>query len=192
MGKVIGVFGGSYNPIHIGHLALANYLCEYHSIDEMWFLVTPLNPLKSEKGMLNNRIRLEMVQASIEGYDKFIASDFEFGLPIPSYTVDTLRALREKYPENKFVLIIGADNWAIFKKWKNPEEIIRNHDIIIYKRPGYNLDVDCLPSGVAYANTPELEISSTFIRESVCSGRDVRYYVHPNVWKIICERGLYK
>lgn len=191
MGKVVGVFGGSYNPIHIGHLALANYICEYYAIDEMWFLVTPLNPLKSGSDMLDNQVRLEMVQAAVKGYDKFVASDFEFGLPVPSYTVDTLRTLRNKFPENKFVLIIGADNWELFDKWKNPEEIIENHNIIIYKRPGYDFDSCCLPEGVIFADTPELEISSTFIRESIAKGVDIRYYVHPNVWRIIQEKKLY-
>ena len=115
--KKVGIFGGSYNPIHIGHLALANYLCEYGEVDEVWFLVSPHNPLKERGDLWPDELRLKLVQLAIDGYEKFKASDFEFHLPRPSYMVNTLRALRESYPEHTFTLIIGSDNWEVFPRW---------------------------------------------------------------------------
>lgn len=191
LGK-IGIFGGTFNPVHNGHLALANYLCEYCGLDELWFMVTPCNPFKKSDVLLPDYERLEMVSAAIAGYEKFRASDFEFGLPKPSYTVDTLAALRRTYPDCEFVLVIGADNYAAFDKWRNPEEIIRNHRIIVYGRPGYDIDKSALPENVTAPDIPLIEISSTFIRESVAKGLDVRYFVHPEVWKLIVDRKYYQ
>lgn len=191
MSRKIGIFGGTFNPVHNGHLALANYLCEYCGLDELWFMVTPCNPFKKNDVLLPDYERLEMVRAAIAGYEKFRASDFEFALPKPSYTVDTLAALRHNYPDCEFVLVIGADNYAAFDKWRNPEEIIRNHRIIVYGRPGYDIDKSALPENVTAPDTPLIEISSTFIRESVAKGLDVRYFVHPQVWKLIADRKYY-
>lgn len=191
MTRRIGVFGGTYNPIHNGHLALANYLCEYCGFDELWFMVSPCNPFKKNDVLLPDVARLEMVRAAIEGYDRFRASDFEFNLPVPSYTVDTLSALRKAYPDCEFVLIIGADNYAAFDRWRNPEEIMRNHNIVVYRRPGFEIDETSLPSNVSVAETPLVEISSTFIRNAVSEGHDVRYFVHPNVWEIIKSNKYY-
>lgn len=188
-----GIFGGTFNPVHIGHLALANYLCEYEDLDEVWFLVTPQNPFKKNVHLLDDRIRLEMVEASIAGYPRFRASDFEFDLPRPSYTVDTLRKLSETYPDREFVLIIGADNWAKFDQWRSPEEILRKHRILVYPRPRYGLHIPSAVSGrVKSVQTPLLEISSTFIRQAIAEGKDVRYFVHPAAYRIIQEKQLYQ
>lgn len=186
-----GIFGGSFNPIHIGHLALANYLCEAGEVDELWFMVSPQNPLKQEDGLLDDRQRLEMVQAAIEGYPRFAASDFEFALPRPSYTIDTLGSLAEAYPHRSFTLIIGSDNWQVFNRWKEPEELIRRFPILIYPRAGYQVDADSLPPRVRLVDTPLLEVSSTCIRRAIAAGRDLRYFLHPAVYRIIKKNQLY-
>ena len=184
--KKVGIFGGSYNPIHIGHLALANYLCEYGNLDELWFMVSPQNPFKANASDLwDDNLRLELVKLAVEDYPKFQASDFEFHLPRPSYMVNTLQKLRETHPDLEFVLIIGADNWVSFPRWKDSSTILANHRLIVYPRPGFDIDTNTLPFNVQLIDTPLLEVSSTFIRESLEKGKDVRYFLHPKVWKKI-------
>lgn len=187
-----GLFGGTFNPIHLGHLALANYLCEEGLVDELWFLITPQNPFKQQQALLDNHLRMKMVEEAIAGYDRFKASDFEFTLPRPSYTITTLNRLSETYPDREFILIIGADNWAAFDKWKSPEEILQKYRILVYPRPGYPLDADRLPAHVEAVHTPLLEISSTFIRESIAAGKDIRYFLHPAVYRFITAHRLYR
>ena len=181
-----GIFGGSYNPIHIGHLALANYLCEYGELDELWFMVSPQNPFKAHSSDLwDDNLRLELVRLAVEDYPKLYASDFEFHMPRPSYTVNTLEKLRETYPDREFILIIGADNWLSFPRWKNADIIMKHHKLMVYPRRGYEIDENTLPTDVKLVNTPILEVSSTFIRESLKQGKDVRYFLHPKVWERI-------
>ena len=183
-----GIFGGSYNPIHIGHLALANYLCEYGELDELWFMVSPQNPFKANSSDLwNDDLRLKLVQLAVEDYPKFQASDFEFHLPRPSYMVNTLQKLRETYPDREFILIIGADNWLSFPRWKDANIIMKHHRLMVYPRPGFEIDESTLPPRVQLVNTPMLEVSSTFIRESLKQGKDIRYFLHPKVWQKISE-----
>ncbi|WP_300764969.1 nicotinate (nicotinamide) nucleotide adenylyltransferase [uncultured Bacteroides sp.] len=186
-----GIFGGSFNPIHIGHLALGNYLCENGYVDELWFLVSPQNPFKQNQSLLDDSIRLRLVQEATKGYPKFYASDFEFNLPKPSYTINTLIKLSETYPDRDFYLIIGADNWAAFDRWKSPEAIISKFHVLVYPRLGYEIP-DSLPQNVEAIDSPLIEVSSTFIRESISQGKDVRYFLHPAVYKIINNEGLYK
>lgn len=178
----IGIFSGSFNPIHIGHLALANYLCEYEGLDEVWFMVSPHNPLKEEAELMDDNLRLQLVKLAVEDYPKFRASDFEFHLPRPSYTVHTLDKLKETYPEHTFFLIIGSDNWALFPRWYQSERILAENPILIYPRPGFPVNAISLPEGVKLANSPEFEISSTFIRQALEEGRDIRYFLHPAVY----------
>ena len=154
----IGIFSGSFNPVHIGHLALANYLCEYEGLDEIWFMVTPHNPLKEETLLMDDALRLKLVRLAIAGYPKFRASDFEFHLPRPSYTVHTLDKLKEAYPQDTFHLIIGADNWALFPRWYQSERILAENPILIYPRPGCVVDEETLPQNVKLASSPTFEI----------------------------------
>lgn len=187
-----GIFGGSFNPVHIGHLALANYLCEYGEVDEVWFLVSPQNPFKQQSELLDDHIRLELVQKAVAGYPHFRASDFEFSLPRPSYTIHTLQALSAAYPDREFYLIIGADNWQAFRQWKSPEIILEQYHLLIYPRQGYSLDESSLPPHARAVHSPLLEISSTFIRKSLAQGKDIRYFLHPEVYQAIQELGLYR
>ena len=143
-----GIFSGSFNPVHIGHLALANYLCEYEGLDEVWFLVTPHNPLKEEDELMDDAFRLKLVQLAIEGYPKFKASDIEFNLSRPSYTIHTLDKLKETYPDREFYLIIGSDNWVLFPCWYQSERILVENHILVYPRPGYPVSSDSLPENV--------------------------------------------
>ena len=186
-----GIFGGSFNPIHIGHLALANYLCENDYIDELWFLVSPQNPFKQNEKLLDDKTRLRMVNAAVRGYGRFYVSDFEFSLPKPSYTINTLNKLSETYTDRNFYLIIGADNWAAFDRWKSPEEIISKPHVLVYPRLGYDIP-EMLPQNVRAVDSPLIEVSSTFIRESISQGKDVRYFLHPAVYEIIETESLYR
>lgn len=187
----IGLFSGSFNPIHIGHLALANYLCEYEGLDEVWFVVSPHNPLKSEEQLMDDEFRLELVKLAIEGYSKFRASDFEFRLPRPSYTVNTLDALKRSYPEHTFHFIIGSDNWALFPRWYESERILAENRILVYPRPGYPVDAASLPENVKLTSSPVFEISSTFIREALNAGKNICYFLHPAVYARLKEHAAY-
>ena len=178
----IGIFSGSFNPVHIGHLALANYLCEYEGLDEVWFMVTPHNPLKEEGELMDDKLRLELVQLAIADYPKFRASDFEFHLPRPSYTVHTLDKLKKAYPEHLFHLIVGSDNWLPFSRWYESERILAENPIIVYPRPGYPVNADSLPQHVKLASSPVFEISSTFIRRALNEGKNIRYFLHSAVY----------
>jgi len=183
-----GIFPGSFNPIHIGHLALANFIAEFEKYDEIWFLITPQNPTKSEEEeLLPQEMRLELVEQSIAGYEKFKTCTIEWELPRPVYTVNTLQKLRRKYPDRIFELIIGADNWQSFHRWKDYQIILKNFRVVVYPRKG----VDKFSFGhdnVRYCEAPMIEISSSFIRKKLKEGKDIRFFLPAGVYeKILSE-----
>ncbi|MFR9166735.1 MAG: nicotinate (nicotinamide) nucleotide adenylyltransferase [Dysgonomonas sp.] len=171
----IGIFSGSFDPVHIGHMIIANYITEFTDIDEIWFLISPQNPFKKDNIMTDELFRLQMVQLAVEEYTEFKASDFEFTLPQPSYTINTLQKLKEKYPKHTFSLIIGGDNWEAFDKWKDHESIIADHHIYVYPRLDYSISVaDNLKDRVTVLDSPIIEISSTFIRKCINEGKTLK------------------
>lgn len=188
----VGIFSGSFNPIHIGHMVLANFITEFTDIDEVWFLVTPQNPLKEDTILLDENTRFDMTKLALADYPKLKASDFEFSLPKPSYTIHTLEALSEAYPENTFALIIGADNWEAFDRWRDFEEILEQYRIYVYPRFGCRISISKkLKDRVEALNSPVIEISSTFIREALIKGKNMHAFLPESVHKYIIEKGLY-
>ena len=181
-GRKIGIYSGSFNPVHIGHLALANYLCEFEGVDEVWFLVTPHNPLKEQGELMDDELRLRLVQLAVEGYPRFRASDFEFHLPRPSYSIHTLEALRRSYPDTEFTLIIGSDNWLCFDRWFEAKRIVSEFGLLIYPRPGFEVDEAMLPLHVRMVHAPCIEVSSTFVRQALRQGKDVRFFLPAKVY----------
>lgn len=187
----IGLFFGSFNPIHTGHLVIANYMANHTQLDEVWLMVSPHNPLKKKDSLANMYDRLEMVNLALEGAERIRSSDFEFRLKQPSYTIDTLVHLKERFPEKDFVLIMGSDNLKNFRKWKNYEIILRDFQLAVYPRPGFtDTELEQHPS-VTMTDTPQMEISSTFIRKSVAAGKNVKYFLPDAVYSFIEKKGLY-
>lgn len=188
----IGIFGGSFNPIHTGHTRLGQWLVRKNYVDELWFMVSPLNPLKQNSTeLLPDGLRLQLAQLAVEGKTGLRVSDFEMHLPRPSYMVHTLAQLRQAYPQHEFLLIIGADNWLRFNQWRNSEEIMLHHRLLVYPRPGYALDTASMPQGVSLVATPLFNISSTQIRQAIAHGHYHGRGLSPKVWKSIKQNRYY-
>jgi nicotinate-nucleotide adenylyltransferase len=187
----IGLYFGSFNPIHIGHLIVANHIIENVDIDKIWFVISPHNPLKESHSLLNEYDRLHLANLAIEENNKFRASNVEFHLPKPSYTIDTLTYLTEKFPLEKFSVIMGSDSFQNIHRWKNFEQLIGNYHIIVYDRPGFEI-TETHGANLTRVQAPLLEISSTFIRKQIKEGKSIRYIVPDAVWKYIEESGYYK
>src|SRR5690606_31018607 len=195
MSKKIGLFFGSFNPIHIGHLILANYITEHSDMDELWFVVSPQNPFKEKKSLLKDTNRLDMVQLAIQNYPKMRASNVEFSLPQPSYTIDTLAHLKEQYPQYSFALIMGEDNLKSLHKWKNAEKLMNDYQIIVYPRVS-NGDEEkqhqFQHENISLIQAPVIEISATEIRNMIKQGKNVRPMLPPEVFEYLDGSSLYK
>jgi nicotinate-nucleotide adenylyltransferase len=188
----IGLFFGSFNPIHIGHMVLANYMASFTELEQVWFVVSPHNPLKEKSSLLNQNQRLHMVNLAIGDNTKLKSSNIEFGLSQPSYTIHTLAHLKEKYPQHRFSLIMGEDNLESFTKWKNYEEILKNHCLYVYPRPNSNSgDLKTHPN-VIITEAPLMDISSTMIRKAIKDKKDVSFFVPLAVWHYLDEMSFYK
>lgn len=201
----VGLYFGTFNPIHVGHLIIANYMTEYGGLDQVWIVVSPQNPLKKKKTLLADYHRLALVRAAIEDDPKLTVSDIEFQLPIPSYTSTTLTYLKEKHPEHSFSLIMGEDNLRTFHKWFNHEVILENHSIYVYPRvltiqeeaaqKEENLESNGFENhaNIIFCNdAPVMRVSSSFIRNSIADGKDVRYLLTEPVHKYVEEMHFYK
>ena len=201
--KNIGLYFGTFNPIHVGHLVIANYMAYYTNLDEVWLIVSPQNPFKEKASMLNDYHRLSLVRVAVEENPKLKASNIEFDLPIPSYTINTLTYLKEKYPSHQFGLIMGEDNLRTFHKWKNHDQIINEHHLYVYPRILTEQEINEIPedqSGnylsshekVIYCDAPIMKISSSFIRKAIKEKKDVTYLLTSKVAKYVKEMHFYE
>jgi nicotinate-nucleotide adenylyltransferase len=190
--KKTGLFFGSFNPIHTGHMIIANYMLEFTDLDEVWMVISPQNPLKEKKTLLADHHRYAMVQIAVEDHPRLKACSIEFKMPQPSYTIDTLVRLEEKHPDHQFVLIAGTDIFPTFHKWKNYETLLQNYKFYIYRRPGFDPGIYASNPHLIIFDAPLMEISSSFIRQAIHDGRDIRYFVPDKVYEYIREMHFYE
>ncbi|MBK8347692.1 MAG: nicotinate-nucleotide adenylyltransferase [Saprospiraceae bacterium] len=188
----IGLFFGSFNPVHVGHMIIANQMVEYTDLQQVWMVVSPHNPLKNKASLAKDADRYHLVQLAIGDNSKIRASNIEFTLPVPSYTIDTLTYLKEKYPKNEFSLIMGGDNLQSIEKWKNYEFLLANYTIYLYRRPGYDPGKYASHPNIKTMNVPMLDISATFIREAIKNGKSIQYLVPDAVYQYLENSTMYK
>lgn len=190
----IGIFGGSFNPIHSGHAIIAHHIISSGAVDRLWLMVSPVNPLKvGLEQQVADTDRLRMVEMVTRPLENVETSAFEFTMPKPSYTIDTLNALQAKFPDDEFYLVTGADNWVIFDRWRNSEEILAKYHLLVYPRLGYDVVIpEELRDRVTLVDAPIIELSSTTVRERLAQGLSVRYYVPDEVLSYIERKGLYR
>lgn len=192
MPEKTGLFFGSFNPVHIGHLIIANYMATQTDLRQVWFVVSPHNPLKAKQSLARDHDRLHLVRLAIGDNPRLRASDIEFKLPQPSYTIDTLTHLKEKYPERTFVLIMGSDNLATLHKWKNHELILRDYELYVYRRPGTPTAGWEQHPHVHCFDAPMMHLSATYIRDCIKAGKSVQYLVPEPVFEYLDSSGLYR
>ena len=186
---IIGLFFGSFNPVHIGHLIIANYMVSNNDLDQVWFVLTPRNPLKPQKELLNEYHRQYLLQSAIDGENKLKCSTIEFHLPRPSYTIDTLVYLNEKHPEHHFKIILGSDSFKNIRNWKNGELILKDYPLLVYRRPGFEITSES-DANITVLHAPLLDISSSFIRNRIKNKKSIKFFV-PDVVKEEIERNNY-
>lgn len=188
-----GLFFGSFNPIHFGHIAIANYVLDFTEVDELWFVVSPQNPLKDKETLAPDYHRLEMVKLAIpEAENRMLACDIEMDMPKPSYTIDTVRALEKKYPEKEFVLILGSDSIDSINRWKDYKDLLNSYKTLVYPRSGSDIESLAQSYPIKVINAPLVEYSSTLIRQHILDGEDVNKFIPENVYQYIIEQGLYQ
>ena len=190
--KKVGLFFGSFNPIHIGHMIIADHIAINTDLKEIWFVVSPHNPLKKKKSLLDSRHRLALVNRAVENDSRFKASDIEFQLEQPSYTSVTLAYLKEKHPNVEFSLIMGGDNLASLTKWKNYESILENYPIVVYSRPESNISALPFEGNITVLDAPQMNISSSHIRNQISEGNAVKYLMPTEAWEYLDEMNFYK
>jgi nicotinate-nucleotide adenylyltransferase len=188
----VGIFPGSFNPVHIGHLAIANYVAEFGDFDEIWFLITPKNPLKPVTDLLDQETRLELIEKSIGDYPKFKTCTIEWDMPQPTYTINTLQKLRMLFPENAFELVIGSDNWETIHRWKDYQLILKNFKTLIYPRLGTGKIFINHPNAKMIKGAPKIEISSSFIRKAIKQGKDIRFYMPSGIYEDVVTSDFIK
>lgn len=190
--QTIGILGGSFNPVHIGHIMLASYLTQFTRLDAVWLTLSPVNPLKATSNELLPDIeRLRMLELAVKDIDKVGVCDVELSMPRPSYTIDTLRLLARRYPRRRFKLVIGADNWRIFEKWRDYETILNEFGVVVYPRPGYEMDTNIFDDRADIVHAPVTDLSSTFIRRALAKGKDMNCFLPQGVYEYIIKNGLY-
>jgi nicotinate-nucleotide adenylyltransferase len=187
----IGLYFGSFNPIHTGHLIIANHIAQNTLVQQVWLVVSPQNPLKTSSSLLNEYNRLHLVQLATQNNTLLKASDIEFKLPKPSYTIDTLIYLQEKYPQHQFSIIMGSDSFQNIHRWKNAPILLKEWNIIVYERPQFVIDREKLPHNISVANAPLLDISSTYIRKQIHDKKSITYLVPAIVEDEIVKAGYY-
>ncbi len=188
---VIGILGGSFNPVHIGHMMLASYLSGWGYVDQVWLTLSPRNPLKDPDSLIPDTKRLTMLNLALKGSKGIDLCDIELSMPTPSYTIRTLDTLAARYPNYRFKLVIGSDNWANFDRWKEGQRILDDYGVIVYPRPGYPIPQGHV-DGMETVDAPTVNISSTFIRDAIARGRDVDYFLPQGVYKYILDHKLYR
>lgn len=188
----IGLFFGSFNPVHVGHMIIANYMVTHTEMDKLWMVVSPQNPFKEKKSLANNYDRLHLLQLALDDNPMITASDIEFSLPVPSYTIDTLTYLHEKYPDHEYVLIMGGDNLYSLHKWKNYELLLERYQIYVYTRPTHEIPDIAEHPNVHLFDAPLLDISSSYIRNEIAKARSIRYLVPDRVYGYLMANTLYK
>ena len=188
----VGLFFGSFNPVHVGHMIIANFMATQTGLEEVWMVVSPHNPLKPKKTLARDHDRLHLVRLAIGDNPRLKASDVEFGLPQPSHTVDTLSYLKEKYPSRQFALIMGGDNLATLHKWKNYELLLRDHEIFVYQRPSHDLGELQQHPSIKIVEAPLMQISASYIRNCLKAGQSVQYLVPDAVYRYLEEVAIYR
>lgn len=188
----IGILGGSFNPVHIGHIMLADYIAQFTDIDRVLLMLSPRNPIKENpEQLVADRHRLEMLRLATEGNPRLEPCDIELSMPRPSYSIDSLDRLQELNPDRRISLIIGSDNWLLFNRWREHEAILKRYSPVIYPRPGYDIDPSSLPDGVKLVNAPVVDLSSTFIRDAIAAGKDMTEFLPRGVAEYIRNNNLY-